>query len=82
MVLEELLCLELCLNKPGYFLSKDCSLLKEKSTHRKPKCDEVVARLQECVQGSQVLKTGKNEIFGYQSVAHNSRMLYFHWLLD
>jgi len=24
----------------------------------------------------------QNEIFGYQSVARNSRMLYFHWLLD
>lgn len=29
MELEELLCLELwCLNKPGYFLSRDCSLLE------------------------------------------------------
>lgn len=33
MELEELPCLELwCLNKLGYFLSKDCSLLKEKET--------------------------------------------------
>lgn len=29
MELEELLCLELwCLNRPGYFLSNDCSLLQ------------------------------------------------------
>jgi len=26
--------------------------------------------------------TPQNEIFGYQPVARNSRMLYFHWLLD
>lgn len=29
MVFEEPLCLELwCLNRPGYFLSRDCSLLE------------------------------------------------------
>lgn len=31
MEFDELLCLELwCLNNPGYFLSKDCSLLERK----------------------------------------------------
>jgi len=31
--LEELLCLELCLNRAGYFLSKDCSLLRNIEAH-------------------------------------------------